>query len=107
MDAVDIERRVREEWEAARPAFEAHGIVPNLVAPPYLKKFRNSFFQLGASEPFRRIEFLSLWVVADDGSGGEGGFLIVFDEERLQYGLATSGVFLNYDRSLVDTIMGI
>jgi hypothetical protein len=44
--------------------------------------------------------------LADDGSGGEGGYLVVFDEDRVQYGLATSGVFLNYDRSLVETIMG-
>jgi len=79
-----------------------------MVVPAYRKPFRNSFFQPEAPEPWRRKETLDLWVVVDDGADPGNGYLIVFDEERNEYGMAVKpGVFLGYCGTLAETIAGM
>jgi hypothetical protein len=110
MDASQVEQRTRVEWPTGENAPNPHGLTldRNLVTPPRRKLFRNSFFQPEASEPWRRKEILDLWVVVDECVDLGDGYLIVFDEERLEYGLAVEpDLFLNYCRSLAETIAGM
>jgi hypothetical protein len=110
LNAAELEQRVRKEWIPAERAANPHGLQfeRNLLSPPCRKRFKNSFFQRDAKEPFRAIEQLDLWIVGDERPGLEEGYLIVFDEKRDEYGLAVkSGVFLGYYGTLAETIAGM
>jgi hypothetical protein len=102
-------QKVRAEWQAAERGFNPHGLTDaNLVTPPQRKQFRNSFFAPDAAEPFRRTPTLDLWIVVDETPGGDGGYLMVFDEERETYGLAVKpDLFLGYYGTLAETIVGM
>jgi hypothetical protein len=110
MNAAELEQRVRKDWSVREHTPNLHGLQleRNIVSPPCRKQFKNSFFQRDAKEPFRVIEHIDLWIVADETPGREGGYLIVFDERRDEYGVALkSGLFLGYYGSLAETIAGM
>jgi hypothetical protein len=110
LTAEQLGRRVREEWIASEPIPNPHGLRldRNLLSPPVRRQFKNSLFQRDAQEPFRSTEHLDLWMVVDEDPGVDGGYLIVYDDGRDQYGLAVkSGIFLGYYGSLAETIAGM
>jgi hypothetical protein len=104
-----VEQKVRADRQAAEGSVNPHMLTDaHMVLPPQRRQFRNSFFRPDAAEPFRKRLTLDLWIVADETPGADGGYLIVFDEERQTYGLAVKpDVFLGYYGTLAETIAGM
>ncbi len=75
------------------------------LVTPRLVSCRNTFPQLDAGRP------LDLWIVFEETPGQKDGYLIAFDEQKRQFGLAAwngdAPVFLGYHGSFIDTFEGM
>ena len=99
MNAAEVERMARAEWERAAGGTNPHGLSldRNLAVPAYNRQFKNSFYKKDGGAAFQRRRTLGLWVVGDEMPGKTDGYLIVFDDARGSFGLATkTGTFIAY-----------
>ena len=83
-----------------------HGVdLQRCLVEPRKVACRNTFPKLAGGKP------LQLWIVLEETPGTRDGYLIVFDEERRKFGLASwSGetpVFLGFHGSFLSTLEGM
>lgn len=84
----------------------SHGVdLRRCLVEPRKVKCRNTFPKLKKGKP------LELWIVLEETPGASDGYLIVFDEETHQFGLAdwagSTPVFLGFHGTFLNTLEGM
>ena len=97
-----IESEIGNDWSQTN----SHGVdLRRCLVPPRLVACRNTFPKLDGGKP------LQLWIVLEETPAMQGGYLIVFDETRLVFGLADwdgdTPVFLGFHGTFLNTLRGM
>jgi hypothetical protein len=103
MNSSEILKIIADDLTANPNFTNSHGVDPNrcAVAPSRLR----------CEDSFRDGALTDLWLVLEECPGRRDGYLVVFDEERLEFGLAVYGkeqpVFIGYYGSFTETLSGM
>lgn len=101
--AGDVRTIVDAELGGNLPQSSGHGInLRRCLIEPRKVKCQNTFPKLKGGKP------LELWIVLEETPGTSDGYLIVFDEETHQFGLAawtdSTPVFLGFYGTFLSTL---
>ena len=100
MDSAYVSKIIADDLVANPDFNNSHGVdVEACVVTPRRLKFENSLHD-GA--------FIDLWLVLEECPGHYEGYLVAFDDERCEFGLAVHGkkhpVFIAYYGSFTETL---
>jgi hypothetical protein len=103
MDSSEILKIIADELTANPNFANSHGVdLKGCAAAPT---------RLRCQDSFRDGALIDLWLVLEECPGRSEGYLVVFDEERLEFGLAVHGkehpVFIGYYGSFTETLSGM
>jgi len=106
MTSAEVRAIVEGEIEGDSSGSNAHAVdLQKCLVPPRKAVCRNSFPALDDGGP------LQLWIVLEETPGRREGYLIVFDEQRRTFGLASwdgeSPVFIGFHSTFLNTLQGM
>ncbi len=106
MTPAEISAIIQREIDAAPRLAHSHGVdLGRCLVTPRKLQFKNSF------PNYKRGEPLDLWIVLEETPGTRGGYLIVYNEEEREFGLAVWGddlpIFIGCYGTFISTLVGM